>query len=92
MILHARVHDTEATKFTSKKGGGDVLQQSYTLLDIGEGAKMKQMIELNLAVDAPKLAVGSEVIIEVTEISSIFAGRPRIRGAVKQAATTPKRQ
>jgi hypothetical protein len=90
MILQARVHDTEATKFTPK-GKAEVLQQSYTLLDIGEGAKMKQMIELNQSVDAPKLTVGSEVTIEVTEISSIFAGRPRIRGNVRHTTTAPKK-
>jgi hypothetical protein len=84
MLLHARVHDTEATKFT-KKGGGDVTQQTYTLLDIGEGAKMKQMIEFNQPDTALKLKVGSEVAIEVTEVTSVFSGRPRIRGTVRQA-------
>jgi hypothetical protein len=84
MILKAKIHDVEATKFTPK-GKAEVFQQTYTLLDIGDGAKMKQMLEINQSVDAPKFEIGAEIIVEVTEVSSIFAGRPRLRGQMRPA-------
>jgi hypothetical protein len=81
MLASFTVFDAQLDSYDGKKG--KVEQQQYTLQDASEGALLKQYIEFNQDLNAPKLAKGSKVEIEITEITQIFSGRPRIRGNVR---------
>jgi hypothetical protein len=75
------VFDAQLDSYDGKKG--KIEQQQYTLQDAGDGALLKQYVEFNQPLDAPKLTKGARVEIEITEITQIFSGRPRIRGTVR---------
>ena len=54
------------------------------LVDVGEGVKLKQIIEWNAPDDFkpdPGKAIGSRVTLDITEIA-MFGSRPRLRAVV----------
>ena len=65
--------------FQGKKGE----QKSRRLLLLGaDGDLTEQLCEFNLPADHPSVGKGKTIEIRIKEISSIFAGKPRIRGEV----------
>jgi len=74
------VYDVEQQKYQGKKG--EVQQQVYILQDASDGAKLKQFCEFNAREDSPQLNAGDLVELEISEIQSIFSGRPRLRGKI----------
>jgi hypothetical protein len=86
MLLTALVHDAELREYTNKKNE-KVTVQGYTLIDqADDGPRMKQMIEFQPSENVPQLEMGSIIEIDVTEIQSVFSGRPRIRGTVRKSS------
>jgi hypothetical protein len=69
--------------FTGKKGE----QSARRLLLLGAEADLsEQLVELNLPADHPEIGKGKAIEVHVSEISSIFAGKPRIRGTIVKGA------
>jgi len=68
--------------FTGKKGE----QKSRRLLLMGaENDLSEQLCELNLPADSAAVGKGKTIEVHVKEISSIFAGKPRLRGDIVTA-------
>jgi hypothetical protein len=65
--------------FTGKKGE----QKSRRLLLLGADADLsEQLCEMNLPADSPAVGKGKTIEVHVREITSIFGGKPRIRGSI----------
>jgi hypothetical protein len=62
------------------------MQMVYILQDASEGAKLKQYVEFQQPDNAPQIALGARIEIEIMEIPMIFSGRPCIRGKLRVAA------
>ncbi len=52
------------------------------LLDASQGDRLAQILELNLPPEHPEVGIGKKITLVIEEVSSIFAGRPRIRGKI----------
>jgi hypothetical protein len=75
------VHSDNLEEFPSKKGGMQKTRR-LMLLDASDGARLDQILELNLPPEHTAIGVGKSITVEIQEISAIFAGRPRIRGHI----------
>ena len=70
---------TDETKETYEGKRGTMHSRMLTLLDVGEGARMKQLIDWNAA--EHKIDVGDTIVLDITEIS-MFSNRPRVRAVL----------
>lgn len=65
--------------FNGKKGE----QKSRRLLLLGAGDDLsEQLCELNLPAEHPEVGRDKVIEVKVREISSIFGGKPRLRGEI----------
>jgi hypothetical protein len=65
--------------FQGKKGE----QKNRRLLLLGaDGDLTEQLCEMNLPADHPVVGKDKIIDVRIREISSIFAGKPRIRGEI----------
>jgi len=54
------------------------------LLLLGEGDDLaEQLCEFNMPADSPSIGKGRVVDLKIKEISSIFGGKPRLRGSLR---------
>ena len=74
------VYYVEQQTYQGKKG--EVVQQVLILQDASQGGKLKQFCEFNSPANEPQISEGSLVEVQITEIQSIFSGRPRLRGRI----------
>jgi hypothetical protein len=82
MINTFTVFSSSVETFKGKKGEQSTLR--VTLLD-ASAQPMSQFFEWNLPAESTAPAKGVQVTLDITEISSVFAGRPRIRGNIVPA-------
>ncbi len=80
MVNSFTIYDVEQQEFMGKKG--IVKQQVYILQDASSGPKLKQFCEYNASEGAPQMNPGDRIDLEISEIQSIFSGRPRLRGKI----------
>jgi hypothetical protein len=87
MRITAIINDDTLETYKSKQGA-EVKKRVLALVDVGEGVKLKQIIEWNAPDDfKPEQgkAVGQRIVLDITEIG-MFGQRPRVRAvAVPQA-------
>lgn len=75
------VHSENVEKFVGKKG--EQSSRRVMLLDASTtGNRLSQILEMNLPAEHAPVGVGKVINVEIGEFSSIFAGRPRIRGVI----------
>lgn len=75
------VHSETIETFTGKKG--EQKSRRLMLLDAStDGGRLSQIIEMNLPAESAAIGVGKKILVEIGEFSSIFSGRPRIRGII----------
>lgn len=92
MVIPFTVHGEGVEEYPDKKNkdasGKPIMVQTkrVMLLDASDGPRLAQIVELSLPPEHPNLGVGNVVTIDIQEISSIFAGRPRIRGKIMPTA------
>jgi len=83
------IYDVETQSYAGKKG--QVQQQVYILQDASDGPKLKQFCEFNASEGLPQMKPGDRMELEISEIQSIFSGRPRLRGKVVNQSAAPKK-
>ncbi len=84
MRIHAIINDDQIETYPNRKTGQDIAKRVLSLVDVGEGHRLKQIIEFNAPDDfKPQQgkAVGTRVVLDITEVS-MFGNRPRFRGVV----------
>lgn len=76
------VQSEEIQSFVGKKGE----QKSRRLLLLGADHDLtEQLCEMNLPADHAAIGKGKTIEVRIREITSIFAGKPRIRGEIVTA-------
>lgn len=87
MRISAIINDDQVETYKDRRSQADIAKRVLSLVDVGEGARLKQIIEFNAPEDfKPEVgkAVGTRVVLDITEIS-MFGNRPRLRGVVVPA-------
>jgi hypothetical protein len=81
MTVKFNVHAETVETFQGKKG--EQKSRRLMLLDVSEdGNRLSQIVEMNLPAEHAAVGLGKTITVSVGEISSVFSGRPRIRGTI----------
>jgi hypothetical protein len=81
--MTAIINDDQMETYKDKKTGAERKTRVLSLVDVGEGTKLKQIITWAApeTLDQSKSLVGERVTLDVTELG-MFGSIPRVRGVV----------